>query len=97
MATAAGTMQRPARTGDRPAASWKYCVMKSIIAPVSMVLRVKPLIAAVNVRFASSRRSSSGSGRRRCRRTNATSSAAPAATAATYPACQPARARPVMP
>src|ERR1700740_1994893 len=63
MVTAAGTMHSPARTGDSPATSWKYWVTRSIAAPVSIVLRVMPLIAAAKVRFVSSRRSSRGSAR----------------------------------
>ena len=83
MVTAAGTMHRPARTGESPQASSKYWVTRSMIAPVSIVLRVIPLIAAAKVLFLSSRRSSSGSGKVRCLRTNTMPSAIAATAAAT--------------
>jgi hypothetical protein len=56
MATATVTMRSPAGAGDSPPPSRKYRVMNSIIAPVSMVLSVMPLIAAVNVCSARSRK-----------------------------------------
>ena len=90
-------MHRPARTGESPRTSSKYCVTSSMTAPVSMVLKVMPPIAAVKLLFLSSRRSSSGSGKDRCLRTNTTPSAMPAARARAGSGRHPARANSVNP
>ena len=86
-AAEAGSMHRPAASGDRPSASCRYWVMNSRVPNPTKKLSRLVVSAAVKTAERNSRRSSSGSASRRCRRTNAAPAARPATmdTAGSHP------------
>jgi hypothetical protein len=96
-ASAAGTSASPASSGESPSTSCRNWVSSTIVAPGSIVLTSMLTSAVDNDRLANSRRSSSGSARRRCRRTKVTPISAPNARAASGAISQPLRASSLRP
>jgi hypothetical protein len=76
----AGSIHRPAARGDRPSTSCRSWAMKSRAPNPAKKLSRLVVSAAVNAEDRKSRRSSSGSASRCCRRTNTAPAASPAAT-----------------
>jgi hypothetical protein len=82
-----GSIHRPAASGDRPSTSCRYWVMNSRVPNPTKKLSRLVVSAVVKTAERNSRRSSSGSASRRCRRTNTAPAASPATidTAGSHP------------
>ena len=73
-----GTNHKPARNGDSPSTSCRYCAMNNKVPNTTKMPSAYVASAVLKAAMRNSRRSSSGLGSRCCRRTNTTPSASPA-------------------
>ncbi len=80
-----GSSHSPARSGDRPSTSCRYCVMKRNAPKVTKVPSAYVASAALNAGTWKSRGSISGSASLRCLRTNAVPMMRPVRMATTVP------------
>jgi hypothetical protein len=97
MAPVIGSTHRPARNGDNPCTSCRYCMrnrFSPIMAKVDIVMT--PSVAP-KARLRNSSTSMSGSSSDLCRRTNATANATPATTDPTSSQPNPSSASFLMP
>jgi hypothetical protein len=66
-----GSSRKPDSSGDRPTASCRYCAMNGKVPNMTKMPSMLVATAVLKAGVRNSRRSISGSARRRCRRTNA--------------------------
>ncbi len=92
-----GSVQRPARSGEKPSTSWRYCGMKRNTPYMTRKASVFTTSEALNAGARKRPRSIRGSASRRCRRTNTTPSASPAAMASAGTADGPCSAMRLIP